>query len=42
MAKHVSISPKEEADRPAIRELIEAYPHCAELYVDWLEERALS
>jgi ketosteroid isomerase-like protein len=30
MSKHVSISPKEAADRLAIRELIEAYAHCAD------------
>jgi ketosteroid isomerase-like protein len=28
--KHVSISPTEAADRLAIRELIEAYAHCAD------------
>ena len=28
--KHVSISPEESADRLAIRELIEAYAHCAD------------
>ena len=28
--KHVSISPEEGADRLAIRELIEAYAHCAD------------
>ena len=28
--KHVSISPAEAADRLAIRELIEAYAHCAD------------
>src|SRR5580765_3535707 len=30
MSKHVSISPIEAADRLAIRELIEAYAHCAD------------
>jgi hypothetical protein len=30
MSKHVAISPGEAADRLAIRELIEAYPHCAD------------
>ena len=30
MAKHVSISPEEAADRLAIRELVEAYAHCAD------------
>jgi len=30
MSKHVTISPKEAADRLAIRELIEAYAHCAD------------
>ena len=30
MSKHVSISPKEAADRLAIRELVEAYAHCAD------------
>lgn len=30
MSKHVSISPNEAADRIAIRELIEAYAHCAD------------
>ena len=30
MSKHVSISPQEAADRLAIRELIEAYAHCAD------------
>lgn len=30
MSKHVSISPNEAADRLAIRELIEAYAHCAD------------
>ena len=33
MSKHTSISPAEAADRLAIRE---------QLYVDWIEERALS
>jgi SnoaL-like domain len=31
MSKHVGISPEEAADRLAIRELIEAYAHCADL-----------
>jgi SnoaL-like domain len=30
MSKHVVISPEEAADRLAIRELIEAYAHCAD------------
>ena len=30
MSKHVTISPSEAADRVAIRELIEAYAHCAD------------
>jgi hypothetical protein len=30
MNKHVAISPAETADRLAIRELIEAYAHCAD------------
>lgn len=30
MNKHVSISPTEAADRLAIRELVEAYAHCAD------------
>jgi hypothetical protein len=30
MSKHVTISPIEAADRLAIRELIEAYAHCAD------------
>src|SRR6195256_4376542 len=30
MSKHVSISPEEAADRVAIRELVEAYAHCAD------------
>jgi len=30
MSKHISISPEEAADRLAIRELIEAYAHCAD------------
>ena len=30
MSKHVSTSPNEVADRLAIRELIEAYAHCAD------------
>ena len=28
MSKHVTISPTEAADRLAIRDLVEAYPHC--------------
>src|ERR1700753_1498993 len=28
--KHVAISPEEAADRLAIRELVEAYAHCAD------------
>ena len=31
MSKHVTISPAEAADRLAIRELVEAYPHCASM-----------
>jgi hypothetical protein len=31
MSKHAAISPGEAADRLAIRELIEAYAHCADL-----------
>jgi hypothetical protein len=31
MSKHVAISPNEAADRLAIRELVEAYAHCADL-----------
>ncbi len=27
---HTKISPAEQADRPAIRELIDAYAHCAD------------
>jgi hypothetical protein len=78
MSKHAALSPTEAADRLAIRELIEAYAHCADrhvtveggnrrlmlaslryddtfvkldgawlfaqrlLYVDWVDERALS
>jgi hypothetical protein len=76
MSTHVTVSPNEAADCLAIRELVEAYAHCAAtmhfvgqrrlmiaalrysdtfvktdgawlfaerlLYVDWLEERALS
>src|SRR5690349_16595212 len=30
MSRHVTISPNEAADRLAIRELIEAYAHCAD------------
>jgi hypothetical protein len=30
MSKHISISPDEAADRIAIRELVEAYAHCAD------------
>src|SRR5579863_8738120 len=30
MSKHVTISPEEAADRHAIRELVEAYAHCAD------------
>jgi hypothetical protein len=30
MSKHVTISPEDAADRLAIRELIEAYAHCAD------------
>ena len=30
MSKHVTISPSETADRLAIRELVEAYAHCAD------------
>ena len=30
MSTHVSISPSEAADRLAIRELVEAYAHCAD------------
>ena len=30
MTKHVTISPEEAADRLAIRELVEAYAHCAD------------
>ena len=30
MAKHARVSPEESADRLAIRELIEAYAHCAD------------
>ncbi len=30
MSQHLSISPSEAADRLAIRELIEAYAHCAD------------
>jgi hypothetical protein len=30
MSKHVAISPQDAADRLAIRELVEAYAHCAD------------
>jgi hypothetical protein len=30
MSKHVNISPREAADRLSIRELVEAYAHCAD------------
>ena len=30
MSQHLTISPTEAADRLAIRELIEAYAHCAD------------
>jgi SnoaL-like domain len=30
VSKHISISPAEAADRLAIRELVEAYAHCAD------------
>ncbi len=30
MSKHVAVSPEEAADRLAIRELVEAYAHCAD------------
>jgi ketosteroid isomerase-like protein len=30
MSTHVTVSPAEAADRLAIRELVEAYPHCAD------------
>jgi hypothetical protein len=30
VSKHVAISPSEAADRVAIRELVEAYAHCAD------------
>src|ERR1700692_794548 len=30
MSTHAAISPTEAADRLAIRELVEAYPHCAD------------
>ena len=30
MSKHIMISPEEAADRLAIRELVEAYAHCAD------------
>src|ERR1700757_5118071 len=30
MSKHVAISPNEAADRLAIREVVEAYAHCAD------------
>jgi ketosteroid isomerase-like protein len=30
MSKHIGVSPEEAADRLAIRELVEAYAHCAD------------
>jgi hypothetical protein len=30
MSKHTNISPTEAADRLAVRELVEAYAHCAD------------
>ncbi|MGA2348050.1 MAG: nuclear transport factor 2 family protein, partial [Candidatus Sulfotelmatobacter sp.] len=30
MSQHLTISPSEAADRLAIRELVEAYAHCAD------------
>src|SRR6202163_2499435 len=30
MSKHVTVSPEDAADRLAIRELVEAYAHCAD------------
>jgi len=30
MSKHITITPEEAADRLAIRELVEAYAHCAD------------
>ncbi|RPE46585.1 SnoaL-like protein [Streptomyces sp. Ag109_O5-1] len=30
MAAHTSVSPQEAGDRPAVRELIDAYAHCAD------------
>src|SRR5689334_11363516 len=30
MSKHIRVSPEEAADRLAIRELVEAYAHCAD------------
>jgi hypothetical protein len=30
VSKHVNISPEEAADRLSIRELVEAYAHCAD------------
>src|SRR5580704_4296378 len=30
MSKHVTVSPEETADRLAIRELVDAYAHCAD------------
>jgi len=30
MSEHATVSPAEVADRLAIRELVEAYPHCAD------------
>jgi hypothetical protein len=52
MSQHVTLSPNEAADRLAIRELVEAYAHCADrrdakgqmsLFMSlWVDERALS
>ncbi|RDI68470.1 hypothetical protein DFR76_1015 [Nocardia pseudobrasiliensis] len=48
MSTHVAVSPQEAADRLAIRELFDAYAHCADrrwlfserqLLVDWTETR---
>jgi hypothetical protein len=30
MSRHIAVSPEEAADRLAIRELVEAYAHCAD------------
>ncbi|MGW2563915.1 hypothetical protein ACWCXB_32790 [Streptomyces sp. NPDC001514] len=30
MSSHAALSPQEAADRPAIRELIDAYAHCGD------------